>query len=70
VKLSERNGNQDGDDSSLDSDDRAEREEEREKARTASLSLAEEGGDAQTVNASVLNKLIEKLGTLYCEEEH
>jgi hypothetical protein len=48
----------------------SDREEESEKARTAFLSLAEDGGDERAINASAFNKLIEKLGTVYCEEEH
>jgi len=57
----------DDDGSSIDSEERAEREEERQKAQTAFQELS--GGNS-AIPASDFQKLIESLNTVYCEEEH
>ena len=62
----------DADASSLDSDDRAEREEEREKARQSFVAMATTEGDDKGpyIAASDFPQLIESMNTTYCEEEH
>jgi Ca2+-binding protein (EF-Hand superfamily) len=57
----------DHDGSSLDSDERNEREEEKTKAMNAFDSVA---ADGVLLHKSEFGKLMEKMGTTYCEEEH
>eukprot|EP00980_Cylindrotheca_fusiformis_P018604 scaffold6162_cov154-Cylindrotheca_fusiformis.AAC.14 len=56
-----------GDGSSIDSDERADREEERQKAKKAFETLA---ADSNTIPVSEFGRLIESMNTVYCEEEH
>jgi Ca2+-binding EF-hand superfamily protein len=53
-------------DESIDSEERQEREEERSKAETKFDALAENG----ILSSSNFGKLMEAMGTTYCEEEH
>ena len=53
-------------DESIDSEERQEREEERSKAETNFDALAENG----ILSSSNFGKLMEAMGTTYCEEEH
>ncbi|CAJ1954588.1 unnamed protein product [Cylindrotheca closterium] len=57
----------DNDGSSIDSDERAEREEEREKALAAFQNLS---GGNDTIPETDFQRLIESLNTVYCAEEH
>ncbi|KAL3936415.1 MAG: hypothetical protein SGBAC_008257, partial [Bacillariaceae sp.] len=57
----------DDDGSSIDSDERAEREEERLKALEAFQALS---GGTDTIPETDFQRLIESLNTVYCEEEH
>eukprot|EP00957_Ditylum_brightwellii_P138098 10527717-Ditylum_brightwellii.AAC.1 len=70
VKLVKGDDNDgDGDDEgSLDSEELAEREEEKEKALEAFESVADSG--SRTIDVGDFGKLMEAMGTTYCEEEH
>jgi Ca2+-binding EF-hand superfamily protein len=68
VKFVSSDGN---DNDSLDSEDLAEREEDKNNAKEqfASLATPAEGGTL-AIKKERFPELIEKLGTVYCEEEH